>query len=360
MIPVTKPYLPNYHEVENYLKEIWKRNWVTNNGPLLNKYELKLKQVLDLNHLLVTTNGTIALQFAIRSLNLKGSIITTPFSYVATTSSIVWENCKPIFVDIEKETLNIDHKKIEASIQNDTTAILATHCFGNACNINELEKISEKNNLKLIFDASHCFGTTYNNESIFKFGHISTLSLHATKIIHCIEGGAVITEDDELLKRIAFMRNFGHDGEEKFNGLGINGKNSELHAAVGLSVLNDYISILAKREKQWKFYKTILENLSVRNQMIQEGCGYNYSYYPIIYEDKNLALKAKNALEREEIYPRRYFYPTLNNLDYVESTRTPITDKISGCVLCLPLYHDLSESEQEYISRILLRTQKYG
>jgi dTDP-4-amino-4,6-dideoxygalactose transaminase len=251
------------------------------------------------------------LQIAIKALDLKGEIITTPFSYVATTSSIVWEGCEPIFVDIDQETLNIDPSKIEAAITGKTTAILATHCFGNACDIDAIDTIAKKHNLKVIYDAAHCFGTKYNGKSIFEYGDISTSSLHATKLMHSVEGGLVVTKDAELLKKMAYMRNFGHDGPEKFNGVGINGKNSEFHAAMGLAVLYDIDLILEKREEQSVFYDQKLMNMSVGKQKIEEGCSFNFAYYPIIFESEEICLASKEALEVNEIFPRRYFYPSL-------------------------------------------------
>src|SRR5690606_27065948 len=238
MIPVTKPFLPKVEEYDKYLASIWERQWLTNNGPLVNEFELKLKEYLDVNHLLYVSNGTIALQIAIKALELSGEIITTPFSFVATTSSIVWEGCKPVFVDIDSETFNIDPRKIESAITPSTSAILATHVYGNPCDIDAIQKIADKYNLKVIYDAAHCFGTKYKGKSVFDYGDISTTSFHATKLFHSIEGGAVFTRCPELLKKMSFIRNFGHNGPSDFKELGLNGKNSEFHAAMGLCNLN--------------------------------------------------------------------------------------------------------------------------
>jgi dTDP-4-amino-4,6-dideoxygalactose transaminase len=359
MIPVTKPFLPPREKYNTYVNGIWSRNWLTNNGPLVNELELKLKEYLTLNHLLFLTNGTIAIQIAIKALGLKGKIITTPFSYVATTSSIVWENCEPVFADIDAETMNIDPAQIEKLIDGDTTAILATHCFGNACNIDAIDAIAKKHKLKVIYDAAHCFGTTYQGKSIFGFGDVSTTSFHSTKLFHTIEGGAVMTQDPELLKRMAFMRNFGHDGPEKFNGVGINGKNSEFHAAMGLCNLQYIAEILERRKTQSLYYNQALRNLDVAHLKIQKGCGFNFAYYPVVFKTHDHAVKAKNALERDEIFPRRYFSPSLSALDYIKPGNTPVSDSIASRILCLPLYHDLSQEEQDMIARILLRAQNY-
>lgn len=357
MIPVTKPYLPPISKYQKYVEDIYKRQWITNNGPLVNKFELHLKEQLALNHLLYVGNGTIALQIAIKALGLSGEVITTPFSYVATTSSIVWENCKPVFVDIDDNSLNIDPEKIESAITKDTSAILATHCFGNTCEIEAIDKLGKNHGIKVIYDAAHCFGTLYKNKSVFEYGDISTCSLHATKLMHSVEGGFIVTKYAPLLKRMAYMRNFGHDGPEKFDGVGINGKNSEFHAAMGLCVLEDIAVILNTRKKQSDYYDDKLQALKVRKQIIASDCSYNYAYYPIIFETEEQCLASKKALEAYEIYPRRYFYPSLSNLDYVGQQKTPISDAITERILCLPLYHDLSKEEQDMISRVLLRIQ---
>jgi dTDP-4-amino-4,6-dideoxygalactose transaminase len=360
MIPVTKPYLPPKEKFQKYVDGIWKRNWITNNGPLVNEYELQLKKYFGLKHLLYLNNGTIALQFAIKALGLNGEIITTPFSFVATTSSIVWEGCTPVFVDIDPETLNIDPAKIEAAITKDTSAILATHCFGNACDIDAIQAIADKHGLKVIYDAAHCFGTTYHGKSVFEYGDISTLSLHATKMIHSTEGGLVVTQNPNLLRDMAFMRNFGIKGPENFHGVGINGKNSEFHAAMGLCVLEEADEILQKRKQQCDYYDKKLVNLKARRPKVQEGCGFNNAYYPVIFQSEEAAVSAKAKLELKEIFPRRYFYPSLSRLPYLDRSETPISDDVAKRILCLPLYHELDEFEQDMIVRILLRSQTYG
>ncbi len=360
MIPVTKPFLPPQNEYEKYLQGIWQRNWLTNNGPLVNELELKLKEYLKIKHLLLVSNGTIALQIVIKALGLQGEIITTPFSYIATTSSIVWEGCTPVFVDIDPDTLTIDPNNIVDAITDKTSAIMATHVFGNPCDVVNIDAIAKKNNIKVIYDGAHAFGVTINRKSVFDYGDISTCSFHATKLFHTIEGGAIFTNDPDLLKRMAFMRNFGHDGPERFNGVGINGKNSEFHAAMGLCNLEYISEILAKRKDQCYYYNSILNNLDAKKPLVQEGCQSNYAYYPIIFKSETIAMRMKEELEKRSIMPRRYFYPSLSALDYVENQETPISDDVSRRILCLPLYHALSKEEQDYIARILLRTQKYG
>jgi dTDP-4-amino-4,6-dideoxygalactose transaminase len=264
-----------------------------------------------------------------------------------------------VFVDIDPETFNIDPKLIEAAIDADTQAILATHCFGNPCDIDAIDKIAKKHNLKVIYDAAHCFGTKYKGKSVFAYSDVSTTSFHATKLYHTIEGGAVFTQDPEVLKRMAYMRNFGHDGPEKFFGVGINGKNSEFHAAMGLVNLKHVPTILVKRKQQCETYDKLLSKLLVQKQKITPGADHNYAYYLVIFESEEVALKMKGALERSEIFPRRYFYPSLSSLPYVTQKETTQADSIAARILCLPLYHELSEVEQEMIAKILIRIQNH-
>lgn len=357
MINVSKPFLPPIEEYQEYVKGIWERNWLTNNGPLVNELELKLKEYFGVNHLLYLNNGTIALQIAIKALELKGEIITTPFSYVATTSSIVWEGCSPVFADIDANTLNIDPAKIEAAITANTSAILATHVYGNPCDIDAIQQVADKHQLKVIYDAAHCFGTKYKGKSVFDYGDVSTTSFHATKLYHTIEGGAVFTNNPATLKKMAFMRNFGHNGPEDFAEVGINGKNSEFHAAMGLVNLKYIDQILESRKKQSERYDYWIKGLNVKKIKVDARSHFNYSYYPIIFKSEEALLKALHELNANWIYPRRYFFPTLNNLKYVQKSATEICDRISKKVLCLPLYYNLSNEEIDFICRILLRVQ---
>lgn len=356
MIPVTKPYLPDQEKYLQYIAGIYERQWLTNNGPLVQEFESQLKNYIGIEHLLYLANGTLALQLAIKGLNLTGEIITTPFSYVATTSSIVWEGCTPVFVDIDANTLNIDPNKIEAAITKSTSAILATHCFGNSCDIDVIERIAKKHNLKVIYDAAHCFGTQYKGKSIFEYGDISITSLHATKLMHSVEGGLVFTQNENLIKRMSYLRNFGHAGFEQFNGVGINAKNSEFHAAMGLCVLEDIELILAKRKEQSKIYDELLVDLPIQKIKIQENCDFNYAYYPILFKNEEITLKVKTALEAEGIFPRRYFYPSLSSLDYVKKSTTPISDDCASRILCLPLYFELNNED---IAKIVAKFRNF-
>lgn len=358
IIPITKPFLPPLAEYQKYLEGIWQRQWLTNMGPLASELEIKLKNHLGLKHLLFVTNGTVALQLAIKSLSLKGEIITTPFSFVATTSAIVWEGCTPVFVDIDKESLNIDVSKIEAAITNKTTAILATHVYGNPCDVISIDKIAKKHNLKVIYDGAHAFGVEIFGKSIFEYGDISTCSLHATKLYHSGEGGLVITKDPVLLKKIASMRNFGFAGTEAFDELGINGKNSEFHAAMGLANIPYIKTIHNKRKELTRRYDIYLKSLKAIKPVWHKEASNNYAYYPIVFETEEALLQAMEYLRGHEIFTRRYFYPSLAKaLPYLHPKEMPVTDELAKKVLCLPLYYDLTVEELDMICRLLLRVQ---
>ncbi|WP_100076429.1 DegT/DnrJ/EryC1/StrS family aminotransferase [Chryseobacterium camelliae] len=359
MIPVTKPFLPPQEEYQKYLEGIWKRNWLTNMGPLASQLEMELKDRLKVNHLLFVTNGTVAIQMALKALDIKGEVITTPFSFVATTSCIFWEGCTPVFVDIDPKSLNIDPAKIEEAITENTTAILATHVYGNPCDVEAIDHIARKHNLKVIYDAAHAFGVNVNGKSIFSYGDISTCSLHATKLYHSIEGGLMITKDPDLLKKIASVRNFGIASFDTFSNLGINGKNSEFHAAMGLANLPYIDKIHHKRKSLAELYdKRLLNVLKATRPVWHKESHENYAYYPIIAESEELLIKLKTELDKQQIFTRRYFYPSLaSSLPYLPKLELSITEDISKRVLCLPLYYDLTFEEVEYISRVILRIQ---
>lgn len=357
MIQITKPFLPPIDKYKELLDGIWNRNWLTNNGPLVNTLELNIKEYLDVPYFLFLNNGTIAIQLAIKALGLKGEIITTPFSYVATTSSIVWEGCTPVFADIDRETLNIDPKKIEELITDQTSAILATHVYGNPCDIDAIQKIADKHKLKVIYDGAHCFGTKYKGKSVFAYGDITTVSFHATKIFHTVEGGGVFANDPELIRRLALLRNFGHSGYDAYDGVGINGKNSEYHAAMGI-VNIDYVNeIVENRRKCWDIYMEELSAFKGKFIKINKDAFFNAAYFPIIFNSEQDLLKAMATLTAHEIGSRRYFYPSLNTLDYVKKQPCPVAEDISLRVLCLPLYYNLTYEEIKLITRLILRMQ---
>ncbi|MAB57139.1 MAG: aminotransferase DegT [Aequorivita sp.] len=343
MINVTKTFLPPQAEYNAVLKRAWDAGWITNRGALVLELEEELKTYLKVPNIIAMTNGTLPLQIAIKALGLKSEIITTPFSYVATTSSIVWEGCNPIFVDIHPEYLTIDETKVEAAITSKTTGILATHIFGNPCNVEVIDKIAKKHNLKVIYDAAHCFGVTYKGKSIFEYGDISTCSFHATKVFHTGEGGALFTGSDELNDKLFYHHNFGHYGPEVFQGVGINAKMSELQAAMGLAVLPYMQKILEARKRVAELYKNNLGGVSALK--LREDTQWNYSYYPVLFKNEAQLLSIQKLLNKENIFPRRYFYPSLNLLPYADKKSCPISENIASRVLCLPLYHNLSEAE---------------
>ncbi len=357
-IYVTKSFLPLRREYESYLDKIWQSHTLTNNGPLVIELKKKLEIFLKIQNLLLLSNGTLALQIGIKALDLQDEVITTPFSYVATTSSLVWEGAKPIFVDIDPKTLNIDPNKIESKITKRTTGILATHVFGNPCNVDKIAEIASRYKLKVLYDAAHAFNVTFCDKPITNYGDASILSFHSTKIFHTIEGGAIVVNDSELYHKASYMSNFGHNGQEKFFGLGINAKLDEFRAAMGLCVLPNVISHTKKRKFIFEIYESYFynqENIQTVN-FLKSNTVLNYSYFPIILSTCKLLLEVKLALEKENIYARRYFYPSLSNLPYVEHNELDcsIAESISNRILCLPIYAALEEEIVHKISKIIL------
>lgn len=354
MINVTQAFLPPIDEYLGLLERAWELKWLTNRGELVRDLESKLTDRLGIKNLLTVSNGTIALQIAIKALNISGEIITTPFSYVATVSSIVWENCTPVFADIDEESLTIDVTKIEDAITDKTSAILATHVYGNPCDVESIKQIADKHDLKVIYDAAHCYSVKYRGESILNWGDISTLSFHATKLFHTGEGGGIICNDAESVHSVFYSHNFGHDGPDRFFGLGVNAKLSELNAAMGLAVLPYIDDIISKRKQIFAQYDSILGSTSLRKPAIRQGAEINYSYYPVIFPSDEQLLKAQLSLNDAQIFPRRYFYPSLNLLPYVEYKPMPAAESVSKTVLCLPLYYELTESEVEKIATLIV------
>ena len=352
MITVTKAYLPDYNEYDEYLKKIWASGWLTNNGVMVQELEKKLKDYFGVKHLFYTNNGTIALQIAIKALELKGEIITTPFSYVATTNSILWEGCTPVFADINETDFNIDPKKIIPLLNENTSAIMATHVYGNPCDINAIEKIAKEYDLKIIYDGAHAFGTTLNNKHVLSFGDISTCSFHATKLFHTIEGGAVVTNDDELAEKIMLYRQFGHIGDDYFT-IGINGKSSEVHAAMGLCILPRVNKIIEERKLLCNKYDDCTAGLNLQKPKAIKHVTYNYAYYPVVFKDEKTLIKAKEYLANHDIFTRRYFYPSLNTLPFVKGASCPVSENIAKRVLALPLYNGLEMLQVENIVNLL-------
>ena len=353
MINVTKAYLPPLEEYTHYLAGIWERGWLTNHGPLVQRLEADLQNYLDGAQVQFLSNGTIALQIAIKALGLTGEIITTPFSYVATTTAILWENCEPVFVDIEDRTFCIDADKIEAAITSRTSAILATHVYGYPCDVLAIEEIAHRHNLKVIYDGAHAFGARVHGRSLLSYGDLATCSFHATKLFHTIEGGSIVVNDDELMRKIWLYKSFGHIGDEYFT-LGVNGKNSEFHAAMGLCNLPRVHEFIDTRRRLAELYKQELTGLLLQYpEPSESSLEYNYSYFPVVFESEDAMLRAKNHLARNEVNTRRYFFPSLNQLPYHTGAVCPVSEDISRRVLCLPFYQELSESDVSLIARLI-------
>ena len=352
-IYVTKSFLPRIDEYEEYVKEIFDSCILTNQGIFARTLENKLKNFLQVAYLHYVSNGTVALQLALKALGIEeGEIITTPFTYVATTSSILWERCSPVFVDIEAKNFTIDVNKIEEAITPKTKAIMPVHVFGYACDVNKIQNIADKYGLKVIYDGAHAFGCKYKGRSLLSYGDVSTCSFHATKLFHTIEGGACITEDENVSRILDVIRCFGHDCDEYFQ-IGINAKQSEFHAAMGLANFKHLDEILRKRKDVCELYDKMLGDCIGRPRM-QENLDYNYAYYPVLFKNEQELLAVFEALNQEGIFPRRYFYPSLNRLPYLKNYQVcPISEDISSRVACLPLYPDLKDECIIKICRII-------
>jgi dTDP-4-amino-4,6-dideoxygalactose transaminase len=350
MIPVTKAYLPDKEKYKAYIDRIYDSGWLTNNGPLVRELEERLAAYLGVKHLVLVANGSLALQLAYKALNLKGEVITTPFSFVATASTMVWEGLRPVFVDIDRGTLNIDPELIESGITPDTSAIVPVHVFGNPCEVEVIQHIADKHGLKVIYDAAHAFGVQYKEQSVLRYGDISTISFHATKLFHTIEGGAVITDDDELASKIRLLINFGITGPESIESLGTNAKMNEFEAAMGLCVLDEIENITNQRAKVWQAYQKELSG-TVSFQEWNVHSQNNYAYAPVVFESESRLLHVIARLRSNDIMPRRYFYPSLDSLEYL-SHRTPCEGSrdIASRILCLPMYANL---EIKQLTRVI-------
>lgn len=355
MIPVTKSFFPPIAEYMAQVQRAYNNGWLTNRGSLVLELEDKLTEYLNLEQakILLMNNGTVPLQIALKCLAKGGEVITTPFSYVATTSTIVWEGCTPIFVDIHPEYLTIDETKIEAAITQKTTCILATHVFGNPCNVEEIERIAMKHNLKVIYDGAHAFGVNYKGKSIFEYGDVTTCSFHATKLFHTGEGGAIFCKDPDLFHLLYYSHNFGHDGPLAFHGLGINGKMSELQAAMGLAVLPHMNEILGDRSRVVTWYHDCLKLDSLEVLKIRNETNWNRAYYQVLFESESQLIEVQNSLQAAGVFPRRYFYPSLTQLPYVPQSTCEIASDISSRILCLPLFYGLSEKDVKGIGSII-------
>lgn len=363
MIPVTKAYMPNQKKYQDYVRRILESQRFTNNGIYLQELEKRLSEYLGVRNIICVSNGSLALQLAYKALSLKGEVITTPFSFVATTSTLVWEGLKPIFSDICPKTFNINSNNIRKLITKETSAILPVHVYGNPCEVDRIKDIANKNNLKVIYDASHAFGVEYNEndtqmQSILNYGDISTISFHSTKLFHTIEGGALITNDDVIAKKIRQMVNFGISKSNTIEMVGTNAKMNEMEAAMGLCVLDEIDFIRSDRKRIWNEYQRGLTK-SIAFQQWSTKSQNNHAYAPILFKSEEELLNAENRLKEKNIFPRRYFYPSLDSLDYLQENFGKFEYKnrnsmdISSRVLCLPIYPGLTPNEQSQIIDVL-------
>ena len=354
MINVTKTYLPDIDKYKSYIDEIYENGQLTNNGPLVQRLERRLEKYLGVNNIILVANGTLALDVAYRALELTGDVITTPFSFVATTSSIIANGLNPLFSDINPHTFNIDPSLIEENITSKTSAIVPVHVFGNSCEVEDIQQTAERHNLKVVYDAAHAFDIKYKDQSVLNYGDISTLSFHATKLFHTIEGGALIIKDDELASKVRMLINFGINKLGDVETLGVNAKMNEFEAAMGLCVLDDINLILEKRKATYNNYDKALSG-TVQLQEKNNNSSKNYAYFPIVLESKDLLLGIMKKLNQLQIFPRRYFNPSLNKLNYVKQDQAcPISEDVSNRVLCLPLSHSIKEKYQNIIINTIL------
>lgn len=359
MIPVTRTYLPDLDVYAQYLQSIWHTGQLTNNGSLVKQLSAQLSETLDVAHLQLVANGTLALQVAIKALALQGEIITTPYSYVATTSAILWEGCAPVFVDVDPESFCINPDLIEAAITDKTSAILATHVYGYPCDVVRIQQIADRHGIKVIYDAAHAFSVSIYGESLLNHGDCSTLSFHATKLFHTAEGGAIVCRDEEVAQRIFLMSKFGHQGEDDYLDLGINAKMSDLHAAMGLAVLPNVSEIIEARRQCSMWYDEGLTGIGLQRPKVIDGLEYNYAYYPVVFDTHEAMLSTRDALQECGVFPRRYFYPSLNTLSFLsESSQRscPVSESLAQRVLSLPLYTTLSRQDIDMISACIKNT----
>lgn len=357
MINVTKTYLPPLEKYQEHVRQIFESGWLTNNGKFTQALEKRLAEYLEVPYVVLVSNGTLALQIAYRLLDIKNEAITTPFTFVATSSSMVWEGIQPIFADIDASTFNIDPGKVKQQIDPKTSAIVAVHVFGNPCDNDSLNQISKENSIPIIYDAAHAFGVKYKGESIAKLGDISTFSFHATKVFHTIEGGAIIVKDRAAYDKAKLLINFGIPGYDQISELGVNAKMNEFQAAMGLCVLDDLDLIIAGRKKIYNRYLDELLHLnSLTFQQFNTEATNNYAYFPVVFQSEEVLLRIKDDLNKIDIFPRRYFYPSLERLPYVKPQEAPISESISKRVLCLPLFSELDWDSQRKIIDVIKKS----
>ena len=365
IITVTSPLLPNLDEFTDSLKEIWESKWITNNGQFHQKLETALAEYLKVPYVSLFTNGTLPLLTALQALRITGEVITTPYSFVATTHALWWNGIKPVFVDIDPSTGNIDPQKIEAAITPRTTAILPVHVYGKPCDTEAIQAIADKYGLKVIYDAAHAFGVEVNGESLLNAGDMSTLSFHATKVFNTIEGGAMVMHDEKTKQRIDYLKNFGFANEVEVVGPGINSKMDEIRSAYGLLNLKQVDAAIAARQKVAVAYREALRNvdgISFWDDM--PGVRHNYSYFPIFVDAEKYGMTRDELymkMKDQGVWGRRYFYPLISEFSTyrgLESSRPenlPNAHMMADTVICLPMHHALSEEEIDKIKNTIFR-----
>jgi len=361
MIPVTKPYLPSREKLDKYIDGIYERQWLTNNGVLVQELTRRLEEYLGVENLLLVSNGTLALQIAYRALGVSGAApgerpeaITTPFTFIATASSLKWDGIEPVFVDIDPETWCLAPGNIEAAITPNTRAIVPVHVFGNACDVEAIDSIAKKHDLKVIYDGCHAFGVKYKGESLLKHGDAATLSFHATKLFHTAEGGAIIFKRKEDLERAKKMINFGITGPETIEEIGINAKLNEFQAAIGLCVLDEMEQNLEAREEIWQRYEKALSS-TLQLQAKSQTLDYNYAYFPVVFDSEEQVVRVAAKLKENGVLARRYFYPSLESIKNLEAQQNqPVSADIASRIICLPIFSGLSVES----IKIILKTMK--
>ena len=354
-IYVTRPYIPPKEKLYEYFDGILARQQLTNNGPLVQLLTARLRDFLGVDHLLLVGNGTLALQIAISLSKLNGNVSTTPFSFPATSSALVWSGCNPLYQDIDPSTFNIDTQTMGINDLKDqnVSGILATHVYGAPCEVDELDRISNAMQVPLLYDASHCFGVKIDGASVLSRGDISVLSFHATKIFQTVEGGALIFKSQEDYEIASQMINFGYDKKGDLSSVGINAKMNEFEAAMGLAILDDIEFIMASYQKVSAKYDELLSN-ALRRQKISRRCDYNYSYFPVLFPSEDSLLEVISSLNKIDVFPRRYFFPSLDTVEVYRSLEhCRVSRDVASRVLCLPLYAELKLEDVERISKTI-------
>ena len=356
MIPVTRPHLPEMSRYLGYIERCYENHQLTNNGPLVQELKARLEDYLGVQNLLPVANGTLALQIAYRTLGVSGKAVTTPFTFVATSSSLKWEGIEPVFADIDGETMDLSPEKTMEVLDRDVTALVPVHVYGNPCDVKAFDEIAEDRDLKVIYDAAHAFGVNLNGRSVLEWGDAATLSFHATKVFHTVEGGAIIFKRREDYERACRLINFGYEAGEVVDE-GINAKMSEFHAAMGLCMLDEIDTVLQKREEVYhRYYKALKDHFEM--PAWKEGATRNYAYFPVLFPSEDALLKTQQRLNEAGIFPRRYFYPSLDALGYGQpGGENPVSRDRASRVLCLPIYPALPPEEQEKIISIMISAQ---